>query len=198
MDNNIKLQGLILGHSFVRKVQHSCYSVKDYTLHLDNVFHSIMFRSIPGCCLSDLNTELDWIKEAQPNIVLLGIGSNDLCDTTVTERVFVNQLWTFTRELSRYVQKVFVSNVWFRAANRWQNTSADIDAYNDKVAKTNHEFGLAFSNNPRGPVFLYHSKVIWTECVSLLEDGIHPNAKEFIKCQQNYRGALKLASKHIY
>ena len=82
---NEKPRALVLGHSFVRRLkdfaaQNHSDGPYDLNLRLSNVC-SIIFLGIGGRTVDKLiRNDLDKIRSAAPNIVVLELGSNDLCD----------------------------------------------------------------------------------------------------------------------
>ena len=82
---NEKPRALVLGHSFVRRLKefaahnHSD-GTYDLNLGLSNVC-SVIFHGIGGRTVDKMiRNDLDKIRSAAPNIVVLELGSNDLCD----------------------------------------------------------------------------------------------------------------------
>ena len=82
---NEKPRALVLGHSFVRRLkdfaaQNHSNGPYDLNLGLSDVC-SIVFLGIGGRTVDKLiRNDLDKIRSAAPNIVVLELGSNDLCD----------------------------------------------------------------------------------------------------------------------
>lgn len=80
-----KPRALVLGHSFVRRLKEFAaqnHSDGPYDLNLGSsnvcfiVFHGIEGRIVDKMIRNDL----DKIRSAAPNVVVLELGSNDLCD----------------------------------------------------------------------------------------------------------------------
>ena len=82
---NEKPRVLVLGHSFVRRLrefaaQNHSGGPYDLNLGLSNIC-SIIFHGIGGRTVDKMiKNDLDKIRSAAPNIVVLELGSNDLCD----------------------------------------------------------------------------------------------------------------------
>ena len=82
---NEKPRALVLGHSFVRRLkdvaaQNHSDGPYDLNLGLSNVC-SIIFLGIGGRTVDKLiRNDLVKIRSAAPNVVILQLGSNDLCD----------------------------------------------------------------------------------------------------------------------
>ena len=82
---NEKPRVLVLGHSFVRRLrefaaQNHSGGPYDLNLGLSNIC-SIIFHGIGGRTVDKMiKNDLDKIHSAAPNIVVLELGSNDLCD----------------------------------------------------------------------------------------------------------------------
>ena len=83
---NEKPRALVLGHTFVRRLKEfAAHNHSDGTydlkLGLSNVC-SVIFHGIGGQWTVDkmIRNDLDKIRSAAPNLVVLELGSNDLCD----------------------------------------------------------------------------------------------------------------------
>ena len=82
---NEKPRVLVLGHSFVRRLrefaaQNHSGGPYDLNLGLSNIC-SIIFHGIGGRTVDKMiKHDLDKIRSAAPNIVVLELGSTDLCD----------------------------------------------------------------------------------------------------------------------
>ena len=80
------LKCLILGHSFVRNLKNfigSNLSSYKYTLKLDPKEVMIQFAGKPGANIKSLKElQLGDVQDFEPELVILDIGTNDLCLTT--------------------------------------------------------------------------------------------------------------------
>jgi len=82
---NEKPRFLVLGNSFVRRIrefaaQNHSGGPYDLNLGLSNIC-SIIFYGIGGRAVDKMiKNDLDKIRSAAPNIVVLELSSNDLCD----------------------------------------------------------------------------------------------------------------------
>ena len=88
-----RLTLLIVGHSFVRRIQQQvcpgdptqCYYCPD--LLLSHMFEKVVFLGKGGLTLDGLLREFGAVRAEAPNVVLIDIGTNDLCNGCVAEEL---------------------------------------------------------------------------------------------------------------
>ena len=88
-----RLTLLIVGHSFVRRMQQQVcpgdatqrYYCPD--LLLSHMFEKVVFLCKGGLTLDGLLREFGAVRAEAPNVVLIDIGTNDLCNGCVAEEL---------------------------------------------------------------------------------------------------------------
>ena len=193
---------LILGHSFVRRLQKYLVETEgDNSLQLCQ-FNSIRFCGLSGAVVSDLWSKLALVREVTPDIVLLEIGSNDLCDQNVSPRKFVTELQEFVQTLvtSCCVKRVIISQIFYRGPGYHpRRNQRNLKAYNLTVFNTNQKLQQTFYQSRRHrSVIYYRHRGIWKDFHQyLLADGVHLNPVGNKKLKTSYRKALILAGREI-
>lgn len=78
---------LVLGHSFVARFKaflRDNVSKFTFSLNLDPKQFMIQYFGRPGATVSSIRRNLEIVGDFEPSIVILEIGSNDLCDSMTT------------------------------------------------------------------------------------------------------------------
>lgn len=74
---------LILGHSFVRRLHQYLHDINYYSMGLNPSEFSLVWRGVGGLTASRLHQFKDLIKDIQPTVLYIEIGTNDLCDPNI-------------------------------------------------------------------------------------------------------------------
>ena len=83
------VQTLIIGHSFVHRVESYLDRYSIDNLHLPTEHHTVNFLSRGGAHISDIVSLFDtW--EFTPDFVILDVGTNDLDSPTPTQELAVD------------------------------------------------------------------------------------------------------------
>ena len=129
------MNALIIGHSFTRRLRDWAALNHLSTLNIDTQRVSTIWHGIGGATISDKHLrkslwhELPLVADVSADIVILEIGSNDLCNTTITPAQLANSIIAFCMQcLQRGARYICVSELLPRAG---------LESYNDRVKLTN-------------------------------------------------------------
>lgn len=198
---------LILGHSFTtrfRKHIRDNLDTLSYSLNMDPRDIMVTYSGRPGGTVQvvgDAQLEEAHIREFSPDVVILQIGSNDLCranksPVSVCEEIRRLSVLLLTEF---QVKKVVILQILHRLPNRTPNPRhlVDIPWFNGRVDRLN--FLLSHNLNKDNVLFWPHKGLRSAEklAVSLLPDGVHLNHNGYNKYFQTVRAAVVTAVKQI-
>ena len=194
---NEKPRALVLGHSFVRRLkdfaaQNHSNGPYDLNLGLSNVC-SIVFLGIGGRTVDKLiRNDLDKIRSAAPNIVVLELGSNDLCDKDSDPETIALSIVALAEllitELSLRI--IAVCEVTAR-----QNEP--FAGYNVKAALLNSHLRESLRVIPAAKCWQHRGLINPTNNAVYAPDGIHLNYLGNKALYQSYRGAILWALSQV-
>ena len=194
---NEKPRALVLGHSFVRRLkdfaaQNHSDGPYDLNLGLSNVC-SIIFHGIGGRTVDKLiRNDLDKIRSASPNIVVLELGSNDLCDKDSDPETIALSIVALAEllitELSLRI--VAVCEVTAR-----QNEP--FAGYNVKAALLNSHLRESLRVIPAAKCWHHRGLINPTNNAVYAPDGIRLNYLEYKALYRSYRGAILWALSQV-
>ena len=107
--HNNAMVGLVLGHSFVRRMKYYLHEKQDLKLNLQQ-YSYIYYHGVGGYKLQDLWSEISLVQELQPKVVLLDIGCNDLFNPRISPRQLA---------LDITVERVFFANCFVYGFGFW-------------------------------------------------------------------------------
>jgi hypothetical protein len=82
-------------------------------------YSQIIFRGVGGYKILDLWQNIPFIRNIAPAVILLEIGSNDLCDYNTTPEYLVDEILKFVNYLKQElsIKAVIVMQVYVRGLN---------------------------------------------------------------------------------
>ena len=187
---NEKTRVLVLGHSFVRRLrefagQNHSGGPYDLNLGLSNIC-SIIFHGIGGRTV-DLKNDLDKIRSAAPNIVVLELGSNDLCDKDSDPETIALSIVALAELLLTELSLRFIAVC---EATACQNEP--FVGYNERTALLNGHRHLRGSLRiiPTVKCWQHRGLINPTNNAVYAPDGIHLNDIGNKALYRSYRGAI--------
>lgn len=191
-----KPKALILGHSFVRRFQLFLDQGVDHRtvpgLNLSSV--DIHFEGIGGRTVSKIFAyDLEYVRALQPEIIILEIGSNDLCEVGVRPETVGSNVESLVSTLHKVCQAAFI--VVCQTIHRTTLPSHCPD-YNSSVEILNNYLEVVLE--PLSFAEFWHHKGLRQPNVPILRrDGVHLNDHGNYALYHSYRGAILFAIQHI-
>ena len=169
---------LILGHSFVRRHKHfitiQARKKTDFAVDSQPDVCTVCMLGIGGRTVDKMvRLDLPTIRDMAPDIVILELGSNDLCDTTSNAETTGLAIEAFAELL--YHQSSFR---YIMVCEVIPRSNQPFLHYNDKVNSLNSYLVKALSNAPFDGVWRHREFYHLTINIYLFE-GIHLND---VKC----------------
>ena len=194
MDHKTKI--LVLGHSFVRRFQFFLNQGRDDRtvpgLNLSSV--DVHFLGIGGRTVAKiLAFDLEHVRALQPDIVILEIGSNDLCEVGQRPETVGSSIESLVSTLHEVYNVAFivVCQVIHRAT-----LPSHSPQYNSSVNILNNYLEVVLD-----PVsfaeFWCHKGLREPNIPILNKDGIHLNERGIYALYRSYRGAILFALKRV-
>ena len=184
---------MILGHSFVKRFDESCFVSN---LGIGNVVlnvHGVGGRTVEKVRRYDMED----VRRFSPQIIVLEIGSNDLCDPNVDVDVFVSSVVEFCDFLLSSVASVKFICVCEVIRRKW-TSGVPLQLYNTNVAAYNIKLKEVMGSKPTIKVWRhrgFQNEINLDR--HLLGDGVHPNADGLFNLYLSYRGAVLFALKQL-
>ncbi|XP_078363441.1 uncharacterized protein LOC144647517 [Oculina patagonica] len=194
MDQQTKV--LILGHSFVRRfklfvsegIDERTYPDLDLSA-VDLHFLGIGGRTVPKTRSFDLED----VRALQPEIVILEIGSNDLCEVGLRPETVGSNIESFVCTLHEVckVAYVMVCQVIHRASppSHSPQYNADVDILNQYLQVVLEPLPFA--------EFWSHKGLKAPNIPIFRRDGVHLNDQANYALYRSYRGAILCALKRV-
>ena len=181
---------LVLGHSFVwrlekfiKEAQFNC--LDQHFAVADNVL--VRFHGIGGRTVDSLrNFDLPVITSFQPTLVILEIGSNDLCNPRSAVPIIAANILQLL-QLLHYafnVRHIIVNQVCKRNSNNRSHLS-----YNTRVFQLNYLLLQIIKQLPFA-TFWFHRRVTRSVLPMLLPDGVHLNSEGNHLLYHSYHDAI--------
>ena len=194
---NEKPRALVLGHSFVRRLKefaahnHSD-GTYDLNLGLSNVcsviFHGIGERTVDKMIRNDL----DKIRSAAPNIVVLELGSNDLCDKDSDPETIALSIVALVELLITELNLRFIAVC--------EVTARQIEpfvGYNERAALLNSHLRESLHAIPAAKCWQHRGLINPTNNAVYGPDRIHLNYIGNKALYRSYRGAILWAFSQV-
>ena len=187
---NEKPRALVLGHSFVRRlkdfaVQNHSDGPYDLNLGLSNVC-SIIFLGIGGRTVDKLiRNDLDKIRSAAPNIAVLELGSNDLCDKDSDPETIALSIVALA--------ELLITELSLRIIAVCEVTARQNEPFagcNVKAALLNSHLRESLRVIPAAKCWQHRGLINPTNNAVYAPDGIHLNYLGNKALYRNYRGAI--------
>jgi len=90
---------LLLGHSFLRRLHNYLIGIDYVNLGLSSGEFRLTWKGVGGLTIPGLFDYWEHIRELQPRVLVLEIGSNDLCDPKVSATALAVALNNFVSEV---------------------------------------------------------------------------------------------------
>ena len=194
------LRVLILGHSFVRRLEEFSQSEPEWlnlgfdVTKIDVSFIGIGGGTIRGGTKCIINKgHMTAIHNIQPHIVYLQIGGNDLCDFDCKSLTLSQDIMSYAEFLLQGygVQHVVVGQLLPRFSRR---CPAD---YNYKVCQVNNELIKLCASASN--VTFWHHRGFWNDAQSLIgNDGVHLNQRGLLKYSKSVRAGVGVTNKRFF
>ena len=193
------LSVLILGHSFVRRLEQFCLRVKNnHNMCFDPDTHLIFYKSRGGSTIDTCINDFKVAGQVDANIVILDIGTNDLDNPDVDPLDLASRVVSAAKSLpERYpeVQVVVILECLFRSQIgqvrcRNPNFATHCYQYNNKVK----ELVYAESVRSESKIRFWHHRGMVDKWATYLSDGVHLNRARLEKYYTSLRrGILKFS-----
>ena len=194
MDNTANI--LILGHSFVRRLQTFLTEHHDRrAAHNMNLPHeNISFLGIGGRTVSKmLSFDLDKIKAFQPKVIILELGTNDLCVVGQRPESVGSDIEHLVQVLHDHcgAEFIMVCLVIYRSA-----IPPHVPDFSHKVDLLNKYLKVVLEPLPYAEAWI-HRGLQSPSIAVLCRDGVHLNAAGNYALYRSYRGAILFALKKL-
>ena len=194
MDNTANI--LILGHSFVRCLQTFLTEHHDRRAahHMNLPHENISFLGIGGRTISKiLSFDLDKIKAFQPKVIILELGTNDLCVVGQRPESVGSDIEHLVQVLHDHcgAEFIMVCPVIYRSA-----IPPHVPDFSHKVDLLNKYLKVVLKPLPYAEAWS-HRGLQSPSIAVLCRDGIHLNAAGNYALYRSYRGAILFALKKL-
>ena len=190
MDTRRPPRILVLGHSFVWRltqfVAETDLACISSNFHLANT-PTVQFYGIGGRTVTKLHQfDLPLIAQAKPTILILEIGSNDLCDPLLTVPNLTANIFQLVQlfHFDYHVPHVIVSQVLPR-----KTPPVMTPPYNERVQQLNASLHHLLQTTPFATLW-FHPSISHSKSSVFLRDGIHLNFRGNHLLYHSYQKAL--------
>ena len=198
---------LVMGHSFIRRFTYFLSHSQDHSANLNLDVRScfIKYSGIPGGTVAKFNDrQLAEVRRESPDLVVLQIGSNDLCDYDISVSKVVHNILSLVDNLhnSYHVQQVIIMQILHRHIPRNRRKirpGFNMDVFNERVDAANQCLKSEVVNRQYA-TYWKHKGLCVKELLeaALCDDGVHLNNhigyKKFFK---NIRAAIVTTLKRL-
>ena len=194
---NEKPRVLVLGHSFVRRLrefaaQNHSGGPYDLNLGLSNIC-SIIFQGIGGRTVDKMiKHDLDKIRSTAPNIVVLELGSNDLCDKDSDPETIALSIVALAELLLTELSLRFIAVCEVTARQ-----NEPFVGYNERTALLNGHLRESLRIIPTAKCWQHRGLINPTNNAVYAPDGIHLNDIGNKALYRSYRGAILWALSQV-
>ena len=194
MENTANI--LILGHSFVRRLQTFLTEHHDRraALNMNLPHENISFLGIGGRTVSKmLSFDLDKIKAFQPKVIILELGTNDLCVVGQRPESVGSDIEHLVQVLHDHcgAEFIMVCLVIYRSA-----IPPHVPDFSHKVDLLNKYLKVVLEPLPYAEAWS-HRGLQSPSIAVLCRDGVHLNAAGNFALYRSYRGAILFALKKL-
>lgn len=188
---------LVQGHSFISRLKDFINANQDnysLSLNLDPNEFLFTYSGKPGGRVAHLYSDV-CLASCTPNIVVLQIGSYDLCNSNISPEEVASAIIQYIEYLSNviHVQHVIVMQILHRLPPSVPvRYFVDIPLFNQKVDETNYILRQYISGN-RHFVTSGKHKGLYEQAAlqqALSPDGVHLNEDGYCKYFRNIRAAI--------
>lgn len=195
---------LILGHSFVSRFKAFLREHQgqfSYSLNLSPQQCMVQYAGYPGGMVPGIRSgKLETVSDFEPQLIVLDLGTNDLCNPANTPDSVAQSLYILSKHLihTMGVKTIVVMQILHHCRpSRPVRYPVNVEWFNDRVDQTNRLLHVLFSKE--GLVFWKH-KGLWEENAlrqAILPDGVHLSAGGYRKYFKNIRAAVVSAKKSL-
>lgn len=195
-------QILILGHSFISRLKifaskRPHHSV-DLNMGLNPNNEKVLMEGFPGGNLQTMKTRgMKVVHRFNPQIVVLQIGSNDLCNHTNTVQDVARGIieLAITLKFSHGIKKVCILQVLHKVPPKKRTRhQVDITWFNERCDELNRFLGNYFKDNKVENISFWKHQGFWLPSNKRLvytDDGTHLNESHgYPKYYQSIRGLV--------
>ena len=187
-----KPRALVLGHSFVRRVVefidlHQANNSYSRDLNLSEVCDVEIFGVGSRTVDKMIRLDLEVIKRNAPNVVVLELGLNDICDNHCDADTVALSIVAFTELLIKSLNVPFVV-----VCQILPRMHTPFDGYNEQVQKVNTLLREALQDI-NSAKFSRHRGLVNSAKNIYARDGIHLNGFGKEALYRSYRGAILFA-----
>jgi hypothetical protein len=175
-----KASALILGHSFVRRVKQFIERDKQglFVESLNISEKCRVYWQGPGCWTVQklISYNMGTITSVGPEIIVLELGSNDICDPRYTPKLVAHSIKELVRRFHEEMQVQFII-----VCQSTQREKLPYPSYN-KNRHTLKELKYAT---------FWHHRGVWNPSTNIFDrDGIHLNTIGHKALYKSFRGAI--------
>ena len=187
----------VLGHSIVRRLrefaaENHSGGPYDLNLGLSNIC-SIIFHGIGGRTVDKMiKDDLDKIRSAAPNIVVLELGSNDLCDKDSDPETIALSIVALAELLLTELSLRFIAVCEVTARQ-----NEPFVGYNERTALLNSHLRQSLRIKPTAKCWQHCDLINPTNNAVYAPDGIHLNDIGNKALYRSYRGAILWALSQV-
>lgn len=181
---------IVFGHSFVRRLEqytNTCTTGDIKNLGLCTNTFGIQLYGLGGLCMSQRRRLHSCDSKLHgADMVLLDIGSNDLCDPEYDINRFVTDLVSFASYLvtGLQVRKVIVLQIIKRARPPFSK-------YNDNVVECNVALKQLITTKCQLPIYFWRHRGMWnTDSNIFHRDGVHLSIRGYEKYLRSVRDCI--------
>ena len=166
----LKVSFLVIGHSFVCQLEESIGDELRTTV--SDTYRAVNMKGIPGLTADPLARMLPYVNELSPSVIVIDIGTNDVCSRSVIQERMASQIVDVAVMFSRVSSIETV--VIIKKCTAWAPRPTRED-FNDAMLIVNRKVAAIVADMPS----VYTVK---QSCVRLhperfsLNDGVHLNA----------------------
>ena len=183
------LDVLVIGHSFVRRVDYHLRAKEQLNLLLPTSSHLVNMIGKGGAHVSDL-MQLFNSRSSNPHLVIIDVGTNDLANLHTPSHVVARQLFSVARTLvERYgVEHVVLMEVLPRTT--WGRHGAP-PSFTGRVKRFNDMIKSLVSHyKDRIPVSYWFHKGLVSNIEGFIQDGVHLTPGGLAKYSRSLRRAI--------
>ena len=183
---------VILGHSFVARLESASGSRIDMPAGLDLITCKVKFISKRGGHVKSMRPLLHYVSQEKPQIIFLHIGENDISVDLQNGVHVAREIISLAQELvaQSFCKRLYVGELLFRFKGRYIHSHHQQMLFNDQVHAANAELKRHFYGN---------NQITWWSCkgvklskqVVMHDDGVHlNNGVGIFKYYKAIRGAV--------
>lgn len=185
------------GHSFIKRLKLFIQDSDDLNFNMN--FREpklIQYSGFPGAQVETLRQNLTVVKDFDPDIIVLVVGTNDIYQPNKSPNSVAQAILDLTDTLLYVigVKRVVVFQVFHRIRpSRRTRYPVDLDWFNDRVDETNLILTRNIPNISEGRARFWRCNGFWSpeaKQISFSEDGVHLSDHGLRKFYANIRAAL--------